>query len=258
MNRNVYLSPSRFCEAAPAPAERPVALGAGEIHVWQLDLAGDDFPDSGRVLNETELQRAGKFVFERDRNRFIHSRHGLRQILACYLEIDPRQLPIILGPHGKPVLKPGHKLGFNLSHSGDRGLLAIGGAAGIGIDIETMKLPQDARRLAESVFSADETRALDSVADDALFAPFFTCWTRKEAYLKAIGVGLTAEPKSITVGTDSGRRRLRIEGMPGNDFVDVATIIQDDHCVASVAVVGGYSDVVIHKYTHTQNQGLRC
>lgn len=248
MNPQVSLSPSRFQAGAATPAGCPVALGVGEIHVWQLDLAGGCVPDSRQLLSESELQRADKFAFERDRNRFVRSRHGLRQILAYYLQIDPRQLPIISGPLGKPVLMPEHKLGFNLSHSGERGLLAIGRMAEIGIDIETMKLPPDARRLAQSVFSEDEMRALDAVADDALSEPFFNCWTRKEAYLKAIGVGLTTDPRSITVGIDPGRQRIGIVGRHGNQFVDVATKIGGGCCIASLAVVGGYSCVKVFKY----------
>jgi 4'-phosphopantetheinyl transferase len=256
LNAHVCLSPSRLQEAASTPAERPVVLGAREIHVWQLDLAGSCFPDSWQFLNESELRRADKFVFERDRNRFVRSRYGLRRILAFYLGIDPRQLQIILGPHDKPELDPGHMLGFNLSHCGDRGLLAVGRAAEIGVDIEAMKLPQDVRRLAQSVFSADEARALDAVADDALSVPFFTCWTRKEAYLKAIGTGLATEPKLVTVGTEPGRRRIRIQGKHDSDFVDVTTIIQDDHYIASVAVVGGHSELTLHEPAHARKMGL--
>lgn len=256
MNLHARSSPQRLREPAPSAAEGLVALDSGEVHVWQLDLAGDCYPDSCQFLNESEMRRADRFVFERDRSRFIRSRHGLRQILAFYLKIDPRQLQITLGPHGKPALKRGHKLGFNLSHSGDRGLLAIGSTAGIGIDIETIRLPPDVRRLARSVFSADEIRTLDAIADDALSLPFFACWTRKEAYLKAIGVGLTVEPNSVNVGTETGRRRVQIEGRPGSHFVDVATIFQDDHCVASVAVVGGYSDILIYDCAHARKVGL--
>ncbi|MSQ50356.1 MAG: 4'-phosphopantetheinyl transferase superfamily protein [Betaproteobacteria bacterium] len=223
-------------------------IGAEEIHIWRFDLSGGRYPDSRRFLDESELRRADRFVFERDRTRFERSRYCLRHILALYLKIDPRQLPIVVGPHGKPLLMPEDNLGFNLSHSGDNGLLAIGRAVDIGIDIETTIAPRDLRRLAQTVFSTEETKALDSIADDALTAPFFTCWTRKEAYLKAIGLGFTLDPKSITVGIDAGRRRIAIDGGPVDRFVEVATTIEDDACIASVAVVGGYSALKFFKY----------
>lgn len=228
-------------------------IGTDEIHIWRFDLPGDRYPDARRFLDESELQRADRFAFEPDRNRFERSRYCLRHILALYLKIDPRQIQIVVGPHGKPLLRPEENFGFNLSHSGDHGILAIGRGAEIGIDIETTIAPRDIRRLAQSVFSTDEKKTLDAIADDALTGPFFTCWTRKEAYLKAIGLGFTIDPKSITVGINAGRRRIGIDGGRMNQFVDVATIITEDACIASFAVVSGYSTLRFFKYPLAPN-----
>ena len=224
------------------------AREGAEIHVWRIGLGGDGPADAERMLTLTEIRRADKFAFERDRNRFLHARVALRHILAHYLDTEPRRLPIRLGAYGKPYLAGGSTLGFNLSHSDDLGLLAIGHAANIGIDIEILKPLTNVKRLALSVFSPVEYQAFDLLPDDALLLPFFRCWTRKEAYLKAIGSGLTITPDSITVGIGSEKARINVKGAHGVSFVEVATFVQDDDCIASLAVAGGYSRCRVFGY----------
>lgn len=241
--------PAKGGALALVPKSMPALAREGdEIHVWRISLNGDSPAGAERVLDVNEMRRADKFVFERDRNRFLHARVALRQILANYLETDPRRLPIKFGAHGKPYLTSQPTLGFNLSHSEDLGLLAIGHAPDIGIDIEMLKPPTNMRRLAQSVFSPAENRAFDLLPDDALLVPFFRCWTRKEAYLKAIGSGLSITPDSITVGIGPDRARICVAGRRGASFVEVATFLQDGDCIASLAVTGGYSSCRVFGY----------
>jgi 4'-phosphopantetheinyl transferase len=228
-------------------------LDEHEIHVWHLALAGDVFDDDANVLTELDIARGKKFVFERDRNRFLRGRYCVRSLLGAYLQMNPQDVPIAVGEHGKPFVPSRYRLEFNLSHSGDVGVFAIGRIAddnahmhnAIGIDIELMRQPSDIRQLAASVFSATELREFAALADDALSLPFFTCWTRKEAYLKAIGTGLMSEPRSVTVGLHPRQQRLTLAA---DQFVDVATLLQNNEVVMSLAAIGGWESVKTFDY----------
>ena len=231
-------------------------LSEREIHVWHLPLAGDVFADDANILTELDIARGKKFVFERDRNRFLRARYCVRNLLGAYLLMSPKEVPISVGVHGKPFLPTSCRMAFNLSHSGDAGVFAIGRVAGnadhddrlnnaIGIDIELMRQPSDIRPLVASVFSASELAEFGALADDVLSVPFFTCWTRKEAYLKAIGTGLTSEPRSVTVGLHPRRQRL---SLAADQFVDVMTLAQNNEVVISLAAIGGWESVKTFDY----------
>lgn len=235
------------------------SFGEREIHVWHLALAGDVFDDDANVLTELDIARGKKFVFERDRNRFLRARYCVRNLLGAYLQMSPQNVPIAVGEHGKPFVPSPYKIAFNLSHSGDAGVLAIGRVGGntyfedcvnstIGIDIEVIRRPSDIRSLAASVFSAVELEAFGVLADDALSVPFFTCWTRKEAYLKAIGTGLMSEPRLVTVGLQPMRQCLKLAD---GQFMDVATLLQNNEVVMSLAVIGGWESVETFDYECT-------
>jgi 4'-phosphopantetheinyl transferase len=211
-------------------------FGEREIHVWHLSLAGDVFDDYVDVLTELDIARGKKFVFEPDRNRFLRGRYCVRSLLGAYLMMSPQDVPITVGEHGKPFVPSSYRMAFNLSHSGDAGVFAIGRVAdteggvsnAIGIDIEVIRRPSDIRSL-----------------DDALSLPFFTCWTRKEAYLKAIGTGLMSEPRSITVGLQPVRQCLKLTD---GQSIDVATLQQNNEVVISLAVIGGWENIKIFDY----------
>ncbi len=231
-------------------------FGECDIHIWHLPLAGDVFGDYENVLTELDIARGKNFVFERDRNRFLRSRYCVRNLLGAYLQINPQDVPIAVGEHGKPFVPSHYRMAFNLSHSGDAGVFAIGRVAdnadiedrmnnAIGIDIEAIRQPTDIRQLAASVFSVVELREFSALADDALSLPFFTCWTRKEAYLKAIGTGLMSEPRSVTVGLQAMRQCLQLTD---GQFIDVATLKQNNEVVISLAVIGGWGEIKTFNY----------
>jgi 4'-phosphopantetheinyl transferase len=228
-------------------------LGEREIHVWHLPLAGDVFADDANILTELDIARGKKFVFERDRNRFLRARYCVRNLLGAYLMMNPQDVLIAVGAHGKPFLPSQYGMEFNLSHSRDAGVFAIGRVAdteggvsnAIGIDIEVIRRPSDIRSLATSVFSVVELAEFGALADDALSLPFFTCWTRKEAYLKAIGTGLMSEPRSITVGLQPVRECLKLTD---GQSIDVATLLQNNEVVMSLAVIGGWDNIKTFGY----------
>lgn len=219
----------------------PPELGRGEVHLWHLNLAKAVSIDTLQVLAPDECARAHRFVFDRDRNRYIQGRFALRTLLGRYLDLDPASLTLTQNAHGKPMLDRVHELGFNLSHSGDMGLVAVSRAESVGVDLEETCAKRDMRQLAISLFSPEEKASIDSLADDALTVPFLTCWTRKEACLKALGVGLTVEPSGVHAGIDAARLRVHLARHADGAFVDVETIVQDERCIAAVAVAGGFT-----------------
>lgn len=221
----------------------PPVLSQLEVHVWRFGLAATPPHDVDEYLDEKDRARAGRFAFERDRAKFLRVRYVVRKLLGLYLEINPKEVCLVANQHGKPFLPLNCGISFNLSHAGSHGIIAIGTGTEIGIDIEELRMPADLRGLTNSVFSVEELEAVNGISDDRLLLPFFTCWTRKEAYLKALGVGLNIEPRAVCVGVAPERRRVKIKGGTSNGFVEVATIVEEQCCFASLAVEGGFSDL---------------
>ena len=223
------------------------SLPRGEIHLWHLDLGGA-LPDGVRErLDEAEWGRALRFRFERDRARYVHAHCAMRQVLGGYIGVPGEKVRFEIDPRGKPALAAEFDLGFNLSHSGTFGLLAVGRGAEVGVDIEEIAPRNDLPRLARSVFSAEEVRALEQVAGDKTLA-FLIGWTRKEAYLKALGIGLALEPATVHVDICEEVRRIPVPGATPGRCVDVATVLRDEQCVAALAVSGGWSRVMHHRW----------
>jgi 4'-phosphopantetheinyl transferase len=194
-----------------------------EIHLWLVDLHPPPAAVSalGDLLDDAEQQRAGRFHFERHRRRFTVRRGVLRALLGAYLDREPAALRFEEGPKGKPSLSttdnPSGLLRFNLSDSEDQALIAVGEGAELGVDIESLDRASDLDGLAERFFSTDEHAALAALPSEQYTAGFFRAWTRKEAYLKAIGTGLSTplDACTVTVGAREPARFVRIEGQPG-------------------------------------------
>lgn len=169
----------------------PPPLGAHEAHLWRLvlDSAGGEGAATD-ILSEDERARAARFYFERDRRRFSAGRAALRRILAAYLDRAPADLVFTLGPHGKPALEDSG-LEFNLSHSGGCGLLAVARGRRVGVDVEGIRTDFACEEIARRFFAPAEVEALAASAPAEYATAFFRCWTRKEAYVKARGDGLS-------------------------------------------------------------------
>lgn len=165
-------------------------LGTDDIHLWQFSLqTPEPRIDSLRsFLSPEEIARAERLLRPTDSLRFIVGRARLRQRLSSYLGIAPACLKLIILPQGKPVLAE-PALSFNLSHSGDLALLAIARSGALGVDLEQVRPELDWRPLASRYFSSREQQALQELAPAQQTEAFFTIWTRKEAWLKAIGSG---------------------------------------------------------------------
>jgi 4'-phosphopantetheinyl transferase len=185
--------------------------------VWRLCLQESRAtPELHAQLSEEERERAGRFVFPADQRRYGAAHGQLRQVLAAYLGGSPAQLAFHLGPQGKPRLAARSELSFNLSHSGDLGLLAVSFGREVGIDTEAIRPVPDLDGLVARCFSGSERSALASVPEELRLTVFFEAWTRKEAFLKALGDGLSRPLQSFDVSLLPGQpaRLLSLDGDP--------------------------------------------
>jgi 4'-phosphopantetheinyl transferase len=182
------------------------ALEPSTVHVWRASLDQDDdaIDEFHALLSDDELERARRFRFARDRNRYVVGRGLLRTLLGRYVDTDARRLRFRYGRFQKPALVGGGPF-FNLSHSGHAALYAFSPCYEIGIDIELAR-PEFAReRIAEHFFSASEVKTLRALPDDEQPQAFLACWTRKEAFIKARGDGLSLALDSFDVSLAPGR-----------------------------------------------------
>jgi 4'-phosphopantetheinyl transferase len=198
-------------------ADPSMALPHDEVHVWLADLNQSEFParEIDRILSEEERERAARFYVQKDRNHFALGRAMLRSILGRYLNADPRHLEFSRGPHGKPVLvteRGADTLCFNIAHSHDVALCAVARGRDVGVDVERVRTDVDVDLIAERFFSQREIAALRLLPPEMRLKAFFTCWVRKEAYVKATGDGLAMGLDSFTPGEPPAL--LDVEGHP--------------------------------------------
>lgn len=196
-------------------------LRAGEVHAFvvSLDMPENALAEARACLSTRERARADAFLRGEDRRHFTAARSWLRRVLGTYLDRAPSDVAFGEGPHGKPRLleTPGGREGefdFNLSHSGGHALLVVSPGLEIGADIEAIREIEE--KVAHRFFSAAEVRALVALPVGKRRDAFFRCWTRKEAYLKALGSGLAAPLDGFTVSLGEGEARLlEVAGEPG-------------------------------------------
>jgi 4'-phosphopantetheinyl transferase len=173
-----------------------LVLGSDEVHVWRATL--DQTPSQRQRflhnLAADEQARAERFYFERDREHFIVARGVLRAILGGYLNRMPACLSFSYSSHGKPALageSDGDAIRFNVSHSQGVALYAVTRGREVGIDLERIRFDLAVAEIAEGFFSRREVATLRTLPTEAQSQAFFRCWTRKEAYIKARGEGLS-------------------------------------------------------------------
>jgi 4'-phosphopantetheinyl transferase len=191
-----------------APPET-VALDGDEVHVWQaaLDRTPSQIQRFHQDLSVDEQARAERFYFEKDRAHFIVARGVLRAILGAYLGRAPEQLRFCYDSHGKPALTgeaDREAVRFNVSHSGRIALYAVTRDREVGIDLERIRFDLAVAELAGRFFSRREIVALGSLPTDMQRQAFFRCWTRKEAYIKARGLGLSLPLSEFDVSLAPG------------------------------------------------------
>jgi 4'-phosphopantetheinyl transferase len=198
----------------PPPAG--LALGPNEVHVWRLPLAPplEQLAILARTLSHDERDRAARFHFDRDRNAYTAARGALRTLAGRYVAHPADQLVFGYQAKGKPYLTaPPGDLRFNLSHSGDFALLAFTRGREVGVDVERRRPLQDLLSLARTSFSPAEYTTLCGVPPDAQTTAFFSCWSRKEAFIKATGEGVSQLAEfDVSVRPGEPARLLRVRG----------------------------------------------
>jgi 4'-phosphopantetheinyl transferase len=189
-----------------------------EIHVWQAALDREE-KILGRLestLSPEEKARADRFHFANDMNRFVVARGLLRELLGEYLDQSPLSLEFSYGKHGKPSLSGGNGssgLCFNLSHSAGMVVYAIARERNLGIDVEHVRPESAGEDIAKRYFSTNEVNDLQTLPPEERVEGFFHCWTRKEAFLKATGMGLQIPLDSFAVSLLPGKPAQFLNGV---------------------------------------------
>jgi 4'-phosphopantetheinyl transferase len=173
-----------------------------EVVVLGLDVTPDAFHASAGMLSGAERDRASRFAFDSDRRRFTVARAGLRTLLGARLGVTPEAVELAYGRNGKPALaneQADSELRFNVSHSGDVAAYAFSFGRDIGIDVENIREIVNADNIAARFFSARENESYHTLAPIDKALGFLNCWTRKEAFIKALGDGLTYSLRDFDV-----------------------------------------------------------
>ena len=177
---------------------------AAAITLFDLDVGADALARYASWLDASERERAARFRYDRDRNRFVARRGQLRELLGRDLGVAPGTLQLAEDAHGKPVLLDDPELSFNLSHSSGRALIATARGMAIGCDIEWRNPELACPKVARRLFAPVEYDALTALPPEQWVEGFFNCWTRKEAYVKALGLGLSYPLDAFTVSVAPG------------------------------------------------------
>jgi 4'-phosphopantetheinyl transferase len=207
----------------------------GDVELWLVDLDAYAVDVALDGLAADEHARAAHMVFKQDAQRYLASRHALRRVLANALERPVESLAIAVDEAGKPHLADEPTVQFNLSHSAHAALIGIGRREAIGVDIEIIRQVRDWHALAQTHFTEGE-RAELARAGTLSDAAFLACWTRKEACLKALGVGLAAQPITIDAGCAARMRRISVPIGQQKCAVTVYSVNTPIEAVAAVAL----------------------
>ncbi|OFW21539.1 MAG: hypothetical protein A3H97_09740 [Acidobacteria bacterium RIFCSPLOWO2_02_FULL_65_29] len=199
------MSPSENWSEPPRAPE----LEDGEVHLWRafLDSEQISLREFEAVLADDERERASRFVFPRDRDRFIRGRGILRAILGQYTQRPAAAVQFVYDPQGKPRLRLGESdppIRFNLAHSQGLAVYAFSRGREIGTDVEALRSDVPGEGVAEQFFSSRELAEFRCLPPELRVEGFFLCWTRKEAYLKALGTGLTVPTGAFDVSLTPG------------------------------------------------------
>jgi 4'-phosphopantetheinyl transferase len=241
------------------PPTDPMVIGPDDVHVWRVYLDRDKSHNHRmrEILSVDEMGRADRFYFKKDREHFTTARGMLRVILSAYLDEEPSKLRFTYNPYGKPILagtSSEETLSFNISHSDGLALYAVTRGRMVGIDLERIRRDFTCEQIAKQYFSPIE--------NDMLFAlpkghvrekAFFSCWTRKEAYIKAKGEGLSLHLDKFEVSLSPGKPALLLKHYEFPQEVN-RWLFKEIHpaqgYVAALAVEGQYLHLTCYDAMH--------
>lgn len=224
---------------------RPGVPIAGEVHLWraELDVAPALLDVLGTCLNAEEMERSARFRRVLDRNRFVAARGWLKTLLARYLDAAPSEIRLAVGPDGKPRLAGGlGRLRFNLAHSDRVAVFAVAWDREVGVDVERLRPDFPIDEVARHFFSIREQADLAALPRSDRLRAAFDCWTRKEAYLKAVGTGLLRPLDEFDVTIRPGEplrlhdrrapdgRRWSLHGFDAGEGYSAAVVVEGGDC----------------------------
>jgi 4'-phosphopantetheinyl transferase len=227
-------------------------LATDEVHVWSAPLvdAARRLDRLGRVLAVEERARADRYVHPGVRDQFVVARAMLRLLLGRYLGVPATEIRLGIGDQGKPHL-PGGELHFNISHTHGLALVALTRRGEVGVDVECLRPCPNYLDIAGRFFSPGEARALHALPEGQREEAFFHVWTRKEAFLKALGLGLShgLERFEVAVPPDDPPRILHIDGDPhAGASWSLVSLVPWPGYVAAVASQGPPASVIVRTW----------
>jgi 4'-phosphopantetheinyl transferase len=225
-----------------------------EVVVTRLDVEPEVVRAKTTLLSDGERDRARHFAFERDRRRFVVARAGLREQLALRVGRRPEAIELVYGTHGKPALarqRGDPDLRFNVSHCENVALYAFSYGREIGVDIEAIRQVSDADEIALRFFSRWEIEAYLALESRDRPLGFLNCWTRKEAFIKALGDGLYRPLDSFDVSLVPGEpaKILRVGDTPGGDC---------GWCLSANAPMHGFAAAVVYERREGSDKFAAC
>jgi 4'-phosphopantetheinyl transferase len=245
---------------SPTPLSSDLKPGMQEVHVWLVDLNVGDaaFQEGGAGLSVEENVRASRYRSSADRKNFVTSRAVLRDILSRYIEQAPVNMIFGYSAEGKPFLRNqsgGREITFNVSHSDDLAIYAVSCVKEVGIDLERVESFDDREGVARRFFSARELAVFRASGETGQTEVFFRLWTRKEAYLKARGLGLTQEGR----GFDARLQRGQAAKMVDENGVQwrAEELLPAPGYLAAVVAKGGDWHLRLFSWTASKNSRMR-
>lgn len=209
------------------------------FHLWEipLDISGINLNHWIQRLSSEEKKVAMRFQFEKHRRRYIISHVAMREIVSDYLNVSSSEVIVHVGEHGKPYLE-NNPLYFNLSHSHEMALLGLSFHGNVGVDIEYLNPKINFMNIAERYFTPEEVKQLKDIPPETRYQHFYLCWSAKEAYLKAKGIGIANHLKMFTLG---------IQTLSEVKILDINQEIKEFSAwfVQPISSIDGYMAVVI-------------
>ena len=230
--------------------DNTAAPKADEVHLWIIDCdRPHEIECARKLLDEQERGKADRFINERDSWRYIAAHAALRSILAGYIGTKAETIRFRYGPHGKPELDAEYPdyISFNMSHSERLVLVAIAAGRPVGVDVERVSFDFPCIEIARSHFSREESSELESLSQDRQALAFYRAWTHKEAFLKALGAGLSISPKDVALPFVETPGQANIVAMNGTlwSFVDV---VPARGYIGAIAVKGEIQRIIKLEY----------
>jgi 4'-phosphopantetheinyl transferase len=231
-------------------------IATAEVHIWHASL---EQPENAvrwlsSLLSQQEVERAERFHFEQHRLFFITARGILRHLLSLYSRIEPERVQIQYIHNGKPVLagEGASDLRFNLTHSGNLVMYAFTRGREVGIDVEQLKPIEELDQIAERNFSSSERTVLKRLPHPDRLKAFYLCWTRKEAFIKAIGEGISFPLQEFDVSLRPGEpaRLLSVFGSQKEASRWSMSDIRVPEEYAAALVVEGQQPLLVKREWH--------